>query len=188
MPNTLVDMRPYVFKYTDRPDLETETDAAVTAALVSSHLHKDFSPFYFDLAEESYPNLLNSGTFFSLILPNRFRGPAKFAVTLDGRQLKYVPPSALFDEHSLMQQTDIFYLAGANFSVRLSAAAEHISLGYYKLPSITDSWIATNMPELLALKAAVTIASSVHNTERAKTFNALWLEQMATLHAAAFDL
>lgn len=184
---TLADLCAATYKHTDRPDLVSQTEAAVAAALISSHLHKDYSPFYFDLAEEEYPTV-GLGTSFSLSLPDRFRGPPKYCITKAGQKLAYVPPSALFDEHSLLAQTNIFYLAGANFSVRVDAEPEKITLGFYKLPSITDSWIANNVPECIALKAAATIYASIGNVERTRTFTALWDEQMRIIHASSFDL
>lgn len=149
---TLAAIRPLVFQHTNRPDLVVETDQAIRRALRDLH----FSSFFWwdrvDSEEVLDPvDLLN----YSINLPVRFRS-FKFLYP-NGEQeraLTQVGVESIYDPHSYMNKSDVFYLGGSVFNVRFAKKTSSLFYGYYKLPELSDSWIADNDPETLGCRAA----------------------------------
>lgn len=145
-------IRELIITHTNRPDLTDEMNLAISKALRDIHYS---SFFWWDKVEGFVTldpvNQLN----YVIELPCRFR---KFKyINLDAdrtRTLGYLDPNGIFDDSVMMRHRNFYYLGGSVYNVRFDRAATTLYYGYYQIPSLTDSWVATNHPEELAAAAA----------------------------------
>lgn len=159
-------IRELIITHTNRPDLESEMNLAISKALREIHYS---SFFWWDKVEGTVTldpvNQLN----YVIDLPCRFR---KFKyLNLDAdrtRTLGYLDPNGIFDDSVYTRMKNFYYLGGSVYNVRFSAAATTLYYGYYQIPSLADSWVANNHPEeLAALAAAIVLGPMEGEDEKA---------------------
>lgn len=185
-----------VYLITKRPDLISETQAAVARATMKLHALDVFNQ---DLTSV----VLNSGTtpalpvqtdyHYSIDLSSftRLRNIAyvrDYASPLTGSETEYeaLSPMNIFDEYQL-ERYNYFYRAGTALKLRSSKQLSSIQIGYFQFPIVDGatyaSWIASVYPQAIQDEAAATIFRSIGKDEEFQRYTAINLENSATLKA-----
>lgn len=185
---TQAEIKAKVIEITNRPDLSTETDSALNRSLMAVHLA---STFYFDVAEWVTPTnfVLTADLQQSIVLPDRFRD-VKYARTVDSSGssgvLTYLPSSALFGDNYLSQQ-QAFWRTGLGLNFRFTEVPTTLTIGYYRLPTFADSWIALNYADPIVHHAAASVFGIMKNRQMAEVYRNFYNEDFRNLLQLGFD-
>jgi hypothetical protein len=91
-----------------------------------------------------------------------------------GSMLDEIEPSAIIDEYGY-QKSDRWYLAGTNLNINFRYPATAARIGYWQNPDVAvttyNSWIATELPDLLVQGALAYIYNMTGKQEEARALN-----------------
>lgn len=178
---------------TKRPDLMTNIQSAVRAAILKVH-QKDF--FYRDIIETGveFPNAEFITSFRPLDIIPRFRKPAYLRewcydpsssnFGAPGKQFEVIEPGNAKDSYGYYK-TDVYYLAGDLLQIRSSTPLTHCLFGAYVLPDVTAtgeiSWITTEYPYAVIHTAARQVFRSIGASEQSNAQDDLAAEWYAIM-------
>lgn len=157
----LSDLISEVYQVTSRPDLVTQTASAVKAATLKCH-HIAF--FDKDIAEQGvvfdtadYLQQLDYRYLFPLWRNAKYFRKFDAANNTAGELFEIVDSSQIFDAYN-SERTNIVYLAGSTYNFKSLSPFQHLIVGYYKNPDITEdsytSWVAVEHPYSIVYEAA----------------------------------
>lgn len=161
-----------VYDITKRPDLVAETAIGVKAAVLQLHnadfYAKDLYETGISFSTSDYIQSLE----YKLLIP-RWRS-IKYLRKYDavgqvaGKMLTPITTEKVLDSYKI-ERTDIYYLAGNVYQIKLSTQERYFLLGAYLFPSIDPSnfisWIADEFPYAVAFKAAVNVMIAIGQLE-----------------------
>lgn len=184
----IADFLPLVYSISNRPDLTTETTEFITRAMKRAHFKSEYR---FDIQTLEVP-FVTSGE-ITTALPARFR--KIWQVTGPNFRVHEVTPAALFDDNVFMPGKELiterrsgvdfsssfaasfggntYYLAGSNINLRISTTFNKINVHYLQLPTLLDSFIAINFPEVITYMAAAYIFAIMKNIDKARQWAGL---------------
>lgn len=91
-----------------------------------------------------------------------------------GSMLEEVDPSDILDDYNYFK-ADRWYLAGVNLQANFSMQANGLRVGYWQNPNVTaagyNSWIATDLPDLLVQGSLAYLYNMTGKQEEAKALN-----------------
>lgn len=173
-----------VYSLTNRPDLVAESKLAIRQETLAAHRcekwKKDKKEIYLPLA---------SASLFSIDIPTYFpnyrqmewirpydsvaQSPAGFVLTGD----QELAPDAIFDEYA-NEKTNVWYVAGDNLNIKLSAAWDSFLVGYYANPVLLpeanyESWIAREQPAVIVLGATIRVLDMIGYNDAARRLDSL---------------
>jgi len=165
---TLQELIAEVFVLTSRPDLEAETRSAVKAATLKLH-HSDFYPK--DLKEEalifSAPASLVQIEYATLFPDWRalsYLRPTDADYSDTAKPLTILTPDQTLDDYQVNRE-NVAYLSGQLLQLRMYPEVQHILVGYYAHPNITNdnfnSWIAREYPYAIVYEAAAKVMKKI---------------------------
>jgi hypothetical protein len=178
-----------VYALTKRPDLVTQSTAAVRAVTLRAH-HLDF--WARDLREEivDFSTAAFTRTWAYKVAYPRFRA-VNYIIKCQhpsnepyGKPLVNRPPLASFDDYGIAMR-DVWYMAGTNIQISFTEEVRKIAIGFYQHPNIDapnyESWIADDFPWLIINRAAARILSSIGHDDLAAAAKSDAMEQEALL-------
>ena len=176
----LTELQAEVYTLTNRPDLVTETLAAVRSATLKLHqidyFYKDLYETGVSFSTAAYQQQLEYRT----LLP-RWRSLKYLRKTdVSGSDtlgfFEIIVPENVLDDYNL-NRDNVAYVAGAVVQMRSSTQFQYIILGCYLQPDITvatyTSWIALDHPYAIVWEAAATVFKMIGDTEQFAAFSAL---------------
>lgn len=172
---TFAELLEFVYEQTNRRDLVALTKQAVQAATLKLH-NSDYYPK--DLREESL--ILSAPANFVQLeyrsLFPRYRALSYLRATDatytdDGVKYTILTPGEVLDSYSVNRE-DVCYLSGELLQLRSRNAVQHLLIGIYQHPDITESgynsWIATEYPFAIVFEAAAKVSKTIGHAERAQ--------------------
>jgi hypothetical protein len=183
---TLTELQDEVYTLTNRPDLVTQTLAAIRAATLKLHQMDYFPKDIFETGIIFTPAAYLQTLEFRNIIP-RYRA-FKYLRKTDstgtelGAFIDLIDPTNSLDYFNTTR-SDVCYLAGQALQIRSSTELQYALFGCYIQPDITvatyDSWIAVDHPYAIVYEAAASVFKSVGDTEQFAAFSQLSAAQMA---------
>ncbi len=179
------------YTQTLRPDLVDRTTAAIKSATLFAH-HSDF--FARDLYENGivFDESLFIQSLAIGVIPSYRK--IKYIRAYDnlnsvaGEHFTILTPEELIDDYGL-DKTDVAYEAGTNIEIRGSTAFQHLLIGAYVSPTVTDagynSWVADNFPYAIIYSAARIVLTNTKDYEGAKAMKVLADEQLLEMRNSA---
>ena len=173
---------------TNRPDLDTEIKLAVKVATLKAH-HSDYYPkdLYESGIEWATPRYVQSFEYRTLI--PRWRA-FKYLRKYDsddseaGAFFTLIIPETVLDRYGV-EKENVCYLAGEILEIKSSTLDEHMLLGCYRHPDITEStyssFIALDHPHLIMLEASSKIFKMIGQEEAAAALKTDIAEQYMIL-------
>lgn len=182
---TLAELISEVYTLTGRPDRVAETLSGIKAATLKAH-QTDY--YYKDIYEggvgfgsaEFIQNLV-----YREVLP-KWRAVKYFrkydlANATPGKHLTHIVPENVMDRY-LVEKDDIYYVAGAEVTIKSSTKEQYYLFGAYLHPDITESgynsWIAEDHPFYIVYEAAATVFKAIGKDEEAAAFRGMVAEQL----------
>lgn len=178
----LTELAAEVYTLTNRPDLVTETQAALRAATLKLHGIDYFWPDIVEVQIEfeltSYVQQLEYNALFP-----RWRA-LKYLRVIDtsqtpnapGKFITLIQPEFVLDEYHT-ERLDVVYGAGQFYNMKLSTQEKSFLLGYYEWPDLNPptyrSWIADKIPWAIINEAASHIFKSIGYDEQYVRFQTL---------------
>jgi hypothetical protein len=192
----LADLISAVGVITNRPDLVSETTAAVKRATLKVHVSETFQR---DLAEIALvsPQLLSVSSVdyrYQIALSTpiiRFRRIAYLRAnpTIPSdlvTQYRFIEADSIFDDYSF-EQVDYFYIAGSTLNLRTLVSTTGVKFGYYQYPDITDasfySWIADVYPNVIIDEAAAAVFKMIGKDDEETRYRQMAAENYHILQA-----
>lgn len=177
-----------VYVLTNRPDLTTDTEAAVKAATLRAHrldfFDKDLHETGISFPSSAYIQSLD----YSTLLP-RWRS-LKYLRKYDsvnskaGGFLKVLTPEQTLDRYNV-EKTDIMYLAGLVYQIKSSTLEQYFLLGCYLNPDVAastySSWIANEYPNAIVYDAASIVCKGIELDALATKYETMRNEERAEL-------
>lgn len=191
---TLTELQAEVYKLTNRPDLISQTLAAIRAATLKAH-RIDF--FYKDLFETGLtftPGDYIQQVDYKTLYP-RFRALSylrKFDPTvlpapgLAGKFFTVVTPTNVLDSYELTKE-DVCYIAGIYLQIRSSTILTNALIGFYQDPLVgsTDgtftSWVAVDHPWAIIFEACRAVSKMIGKDSAANGFQSQVGDEYALL-------
>lgn len=185
---TLSELMTEVYQITNRPDLVSQTSAAVRAATLKIH-QSDY--FYKDIREQGlvfstlgYTQQIEYKVIFPLWRAFKYLRKTDVTGTDTLGFLELIPPELVLDQYNLNRE-DVCYVAGSVIQIRSSTQIQYAIHGYYENPNITvagfSSWVADDHPFAIVYEAAAQIFKQTGDTEQFAAFTQLAREQVITL-------
>jgi hypothetical protein len=185
---TLNEIIAEVYTLTGRPDLVTETSAAVRKATLKMH---SIDYFYRDLQETiigfpvaAYKQQYDLGVNIPSYRAIKFVREWNQVHAGNERYLNAVEPDAIVSNYG-REFTDIWYVAGTMLNLKCTNLITNLVIGYYKHPDIAtntySSWIAIEQPFAIIEEACANIFQMIGHAEMARKFEQLSRDNMILL-------
>lgn len=194
---TFAEMVAEVISITRRPDLQTKIEAAVKASTLKAH-QSDY--FFNDLTEVAVE--FDAARFIQNFRPKdilpRYR-QVKYMRIWDGGADPEAKATFFLENIHIEDAIDgygydklnVFYMAGDLLQIRARCKVEHILMGAYRHPQVTevgfDSWIADEYPYAIIYDAARAIFFATNFQEQASQMRALVSEEYGILKLSNVD-
>lgn len=175
-----------VYQITNRPDLVSQTSAAVRAATLKIH-QSDY--FYKDLQEQgivfttaAFEQQIEYRTLIPLWRAFKYlrKTDSSGVDTLGFFEL--IPPELILDDYAL-NRNDVCYVAGSVIQIRSSTSFQYAIHGCYVNPNITalgySSWVSIDHPFAIVYEAAAQIFKQTGDAEQFAAFTQLAREQLS---------
>lgn len=178
-----------VITLTNRPELVAETQLAVKSATLKLHASENYAKDLFETGLVFSSTDFRQTIDYRSLIP-RFRRLSyirKFDAVgnVPGKEFTIITPDQIFDRYQ-RQRTDVAYLAGSLFQLLSSDQVTNVLFGCYVHPTVADaatysSWIATEFEYAIVLEAAVKIFTLMEQSNSAKAYAQLAMEQLAEI-------
>lgn len=183
-----------VYTITKRPDLISDTEAAVKAATLKVHQLDYFSQDLvlaseLDLGSSDYQHSYNyvSGLTNFRRLKYISRLDTTGDLLEDGTFLDIIEIDEMLDTYGIMRK-DIAYTAGNAIVIRAEVDFRYALIAYYKLPIVIKatyaSWIADSFPNSIVYEAARRIFLTIGYQEQSASMRALVAEEYSELKSS----
>lgn len=185
---TLTELITAVYVITKRADLTALTLQQVQAATLKAH-QRDYYARDLNESGVQFPTaeLIQSFDYkavFPLWRALKYFRKYDSVFSCAGLELELITPDGVFDSYN-KQKTNVMYLAGTTYNIRMNAPQQYFLCGYYANPNITQSgyssWIATDHPFAIVSEAARQIFKSTGNDEMSAMYDNEVKEQYALI-------
>ena len=185
---TLSELIDAVYEQTNRPDLITQTTAAVKSATLKMHRSdfyaKDIYESGVDFGTLSYTHSFDYITFIANHRAFKYFKRVEDASDEQGKFIDIVGVDEILDQYGC-NRTDIAYNAGRVLEIRSSVEFRYALIGVYVNPIVTDagysSWVAEQYPYSIVYEAARIIFKSKGQMEESRGMAQLVAEELAEL-------
>lgn len=181
-----------VYALTKRPDLISETAAAVKAATLKAH-HTDFysKDLYQTSVSWSSPSFRQQLDYIDLVSNLRsfkFLRKAEDACDGEGDFFCMITPDEILDSYGY-NKLDVMYVAGRILDIRSSTEFQYALMACYLHPVVRDgaycSWVAEQYPYAVIYEACRVIFKTIGYDEQSAQYNNLVADEYTLLRASA---
>ena len=184
----LAELQAEVIAITNRPDLVTQTLAAVQAATLKCHQAdfwpKDIYETGVSFSSSLYEQDFEVRTFIPLFRAIKF---ARVYDNTDSEPLQFftiIDPANVLDSYN-QARTDVCYLGGSEIHFKCSIQFQHMLFGCYNNPTVTEvgysSWIAVDYPWAIIHEACRRIFMITGQDKKLKASSDEFAEQLQLL-------
>jgi len=191
---SLANLLTEIYKLTNRSDLVDETTIAVKSATLKAHMSdyytRDISETVIDMGSAAYLQTVDYGAEISNFRSLKYIRKYDNAESTSGDFVEVIAAEEVMDSYNI-ERVNVGYIAGVNLLLKLSTEEEHILVGAYTLPVVTDggysSWVDDQYPYVIIYEAARVVFKMTGDTEQSNTYRDLAREQLDLMMRTAIS-
>jgi len=191
---SLANLLTEVYTLTNRSDLVAETTIAIKAATLKVHMSdfytRDVSETVIDMGSAAYLQTVDYGASITNFRALKYIRKYDNTEATSGDFIEVIAAEEIMDTYGI-EKVNVGYVAGVNLLIRMDTEEEHIIVGAYTLPVITDggysSWVDDQYPYTIIYEAARVVFKMTGDTEQSNTYRDLAGEQLDIMMRTAIS-